>query len=155
MTRQTEIARSILDAQSYVVLATSDAAGAPWATPVWFATESYTTLYWVSFPGARHSSNIASRPEISAVVFDGSVAPGEGQAVYLAMTARIVTDVSEVEHGLAVLSAKLVGQGGTAFDVERVTGSARLRLYRATVGEAWILDPDRPFDERTPVSLPG
>ena len=40
-----DIARAILDAGIYVVLATADADGVPWASPVWFATEDYRELY--------------------------------------------------------------------------------------------------------------
>ena len=39
-----DIARAILDAGIYVVLATADADGVPWASPVWFATENYREL---------------------------------------------------------------------------------------------------------------
>ena len=53
-----DIARTILDASRYVVLATADTDGVPWASPVWFATEGYQQLYWVSHPGARHSQNM-------------------------------------------------------------------------------------------------
>lgn len=75
------VAREILDANSYVVLATADAEGVPWASPVWFARED-SDLYWMSHPGARHSQNIAVRPQIAMVVFDSSVTPGSGQGVY-------------------------------------------------------------------------
>src|SRR4029453_19261791 len=34
-----DIARAILDAGVYVVFATADAEGVPWASPVWFAKE--------------------------------------------------------------------------------------------------------------------
>ena len=82
-----DIAREILRARSYVVLATADADGVPWASPVWFAMESYQELYWVSYPDARHSQNIAARPQIAMVVFDSTVAPGSGQGVYMTATA--------------------------------------------------------------------
>ena len=74
-----DIARAILDDANYVVLATADADGVPWASPVWFATEDYRELYWVSYPGARHSENITVRPQIAMVVFDSTVPPGTGQ----------------------------------------------------------------------------
>jgi hypothetical protein len=35
--------------------------------------------------------------------------------------------------------------------LDEVTGEARLRLYRASVHEYWILDPDSPFDVRVSV----
>jgi Pyridoxamine 5'-phosphate oxidase len=39
-----DVARAILDAGSYVVLATADADGVPWASPVWYAMEEYPEL---------------------------------------------------------------------------------------------------------------
>ena len=74
-----DIAREILDAGIYVVLATANADGLPWASPVWFAKDDYRELYWVSYPGARHSQNIEGRPEIAMIVFDSTVPPGTGQ----------------------------------------------------------------------------
>jgi nitroimidazol reductase NimA-like FMN-containing flavoprotein (pyridoxamine 5'-phosphate oxidase superfamily) len=74
-----DIARTILDADVDVVLATADGDGVPWASPVWFAKEDYRELYWVSYPGARHSRNIAVRPQIAMVVFDSTVPPGTGR----------------------------------------------------------------------------
>src|SRR5437870_5330397 len=39
-----------LGACAHVTLATADADGVPWATPVWYAPESYTRLVWISRP---------------------------------------------------------------------------------------------------------
>ena len=147
-----DIARTILDAGIYVVLATADAAGVPWASPVWFAKEDYQELYWVSYPGARHSENIAVRPQIAMVVFDSTVAPGTGQAVYMTATAEQLTDPAAIEHGISVFSRESVRQGDEEeWRPDRVTGEARLRLYRARVDGYSILDPDVPFDVRVEV----
>jgi Pyridoxamine 5'-phosphate oxidase len=105
-----DIARAILDAGIYVVLATADADGMPWASPVWFAKEDYEELYWVSYPGARHSQNIAVRPQIAMVVFDSTVPPGTGQGVYMTATAEQLTDAITIEHGI-VFSRESVRQG--------------------------------------------
>jgi Pyridoxamine 5'-phosphate oxidase len=147
-----DIARAILDAGRYMVLATANADGVPWPSPVWFAMEDYRELYWVSFPGARHSQNIAMRPQIAMVVFDSTVLPGTGQAVYMIAIAEQVTDPSAVDHGIGVVSRVSVRHGAGAFGPDQVTGEARLRLYRANVREFWILDPDSPFDVRVEVS---
>jgi len=146
-----DIARDILDACSYVVLSTADAAGVPWASPVWFAMEDYPELYWVSHPGAHHSQNIAARPRVAMVVFDSTAAPGSGQGVYMTATAAQVSDPDAVERGIGVFSRTSVRQGAASWDAERVTGDARLRLYRAEVDGCWILDPDSPFDVRVEV----
>jgi nitroimidazol reductase NimA-like FMN-containing flavoprotein (pyridoxamine 5'-phosphate oxidase superfamily) len=150
-TANAEIARRILDTSSYVVLATADANGMPWASPVWFAMHDYAVLYWASFPGARHSQNIAMRPQVGMVVFDSTVPPGTGQGVYTSAGVEQLSDRAAIEQGLAAFSSKSMRQGAEAWGLERVTGAARLRLYRATILELSILDPDSPFDVRIPV----
>lgn len=146
-----DLARAILDAGSYVVLATADHDGVPWASPVWYAMENYSQLYWVSFPGARHSRNIAVRREVAMVVFNSTVAPGTGQGVYMTGTAQQLTGEGQVDHGLRVFSRKSLRQGIGEFALDRVTGDARLRLYQAQVDTFSILDPDSPFDVRIDV----
>lgn len=147
------IARSILDSGIYVVLATSDANGVPWASPVWFAMEDYRDLYWVSHPGARHSQNIDVRPQLAMVVFDSTVPSGTGQAVYMTAAAEMLSDPASIEHGIGVFSRESVRQGNEEWGLDRVTGEARLRLYRASVQEYSILDPDVPIDVRVNVKL--
>jgi nitroimidazol reductase NimA-like FMN-containing flavoprotein (pyridoxamine 5'-phosphate oxidase superfamily) len=145
-----DIARGLLDGNSFMVLATSDADGVPWATPVWFATEDHRSLYWVSSPEARHSQNIGARPEISVVVYDSTQPPGDVQAVYMSATAVRVAEVPEVGEGIAVYSRVAARNGLGEWGVSRVSGDARLRLYRASVEAHYILDPD---EKRTRVEL--
>jgi nitroimidazol reductase NimA-like FMN-containing flavoprotein (pyridoxamine 5'-phosphate oxidase superfamily) len=146
-----DIAREILRASSYVVLATADADGVPWASPVWFAMEDHSELYWVSHPGARHSQNITARPQIAMVVFDSTVVPGSGQGVYMTATAEQLTDPGAIERGIAVFSRESARDGAKELGLDEVTLEARLRLYRASVHEYWIVDLDSPFDVRVGV----
>jgi nitroimidazol reductase NimA-like FMN-containing flavoprotein (pyridoxamine 5'-phosphate oxidase superfamily) len=146
-----EITRAILSANSFMTLATADADGLPWACPVWFATEDYRYLYWVSAPDTRHSRNLAVRPELAMTVFDSAQRPLDVQAVYLTGTAAEVTD--DVEGGIATFSRVAVRQGLPPWDITRVTGTARLRLYRATVTEHYILDPNSSIEVRLRVTL--
>jgi nitroimidazol reductase NimA-like FMN-containing flavoprotein (pyridoxamine 5'-phosphate oxidase superfamily) len=74
-------AREIVESNLYVTLATADAEGRPWASPVWFAHEGYRDFLWVSRPGARHSRNLAARPELALVIFDSTAAEGDAAAV--------------------------------------------------------------------------
>ena len=82
------VAHGIMDANLYMVLATADATGRPWATPVYFAHSGYEEFFWVSSPEATHSRNIAARPEVSIVIFDSQVPVGSGQGVYVAAVAE-------------------------------------------------------------------
>lgn len=55
-----DLARTIIDANTYMALGTADAAGHPWVSPVYFATEDYRHFHWVSSPDARHSPSRAT-----------------------------------------------------------------------------------------------
>jgi hypothetical protein len=144
------MARAIVDANSYMTLATADAAGLPWASPVWYAPASYREFFWVSRPGARHSQNIAVRPDVGIVIFDSTVPIGTGRAVYMAARGEQVTAGNEIERGISVFSQQSVEQGGREWTPEDVGPAARLRLYRAAAAEQFVLSPE---DERLPFSL--
>src|SRR3954471_12644975 len=79
----TSVARRIVAANMYMTIATADADGRPWISPVWFAPSSETEFLWVSSPDARHSRNIAVRPAIAIVIFDSTVPVGAAEALYV------------------------------------------------------------------------
>jgi nitroimidazol reductase NimA-like FMN-containing flavoprotein (pyridoxamine 5'-phosphate oxidase superfamily) len=144
------MARAIIDGNGYLTLATADADGLPWASPVWYAPASYREFFWVSKPGARHSQNIAVRPEVGIVIFDSTVPMSTGKAVYLAARAEQVFDEREIERGVSVFSRRSLERGGRAWTPDDVAPDARLRLYRATASEQFVLSPE---DERLPFHL--
>jgi uncharacterized pyridoxamine 5'-phosphate oxidase family protein len=162
------IARTIIDVNHYMTLATADAEGQPWASPVFYATADYAEFYWISAPETTHSRNLAQRPEISIVVFDSAAPEGDGQAVYLSATAEQVPD-DDLDRALAVYPG-LAGRGlGPHHTREQLQALAPYRLYRATVFEHSILCPRDtgpqgtgacilhgvPFDHRTQVRVGG
>ena len=150
MTDNKAHARSVLDDTCYAVLATADADGTPWATPVWFAHDDLDRLYWLSWPGSRHSKLIEQRPEVALTVFDSNAVPNEGTAFYATARARQCHD-EQLEDGLGILNRRLVTQGLGEVTSGRVTGESRLRLYVAEISEAWVLDQDADVDQRAPV----
>jgi nitroimidazol reductase NimA-like FMN-containing flavoprotein (pyridoxamine 5'-phosphate oxidase superfamily) len=140
------LARSIVDSNRFMALATADAAGLPWASPVWYAPRGYQELFWVSSPEARHSRNLAERPELAIVIFD-SHEPGTWKAVYMS---GVAGQVADVDDGIEVFARRSVEQGLPIWTRDDVLPPAKHRLYRATVTEHFVLD-DR--DERLPVTL--
>ena len=64
------VARRLIGANLYMTLATADAEGRPWASPVYYAPAAgYRELLWVSEPTQRHSRNLASRSERAIMIF--------------------------------------------------------------------------------------
>jgi len=139
--------RQIIGANRYLTLATADADGRPWATPVWFAADGCTDFIWVSRPGTRHSTNIAGRPEVGIVIFDSTVPIGTGQGVYVEAVAGQVP-AAEVGPAVAIFSAGSVADGGRPWQVADVAGAAGFRLYRARASAHYLLDDK---DSRVPV----
>ena len=142
-------ARRIVDSNVYMTLATADADGRPWASPVWFAHDGYRRLLWVSKPEARHSRNLADRPQAAVVIFDSTVAEGVAEAVYLEVEAGQVSEEEE-ERCIAVFSRRSAELGWPGWSVEDVRPPARLRLYVARATAHFVLGPN---DERIAVSL--
>jgi nitroimidazol reductase NimA-like FMN-containing flavoprotein (pyridoxamine 5'-phosphate oxidase superfamily) len=147
--------RSIVDASLYMVLATADADGRPWASPVYFAVEDYTEFFWVSSPEVTHSRNLATRPELSIVVFDSRTPIGTGQAVYMSAVAEQLAG-AEMERGIAIFSRRSLEHGGSEWTPADVLDPSPIRLYRATASGHSMLDKsgESPrYDHRMPVTL--
>lgn len=145
-----EFAREVLDAGQYLVLATADAHGSPWPTPVWFAREG-REFVWVSRLGTRHSDNLAERTEVGLVVFETPVpATGRTRAVYAEATAGLVAD-EETDRCLAIFDRRARAAGVGVWTKDRVTGDAGLRLFHALADHAYVLHPER--DQRREVMI--
>ena len=138
------LARSIVDSNLYLTLATADAEGRPWASPVWFAHEGYRDFLWVSRPEARHSRNIKIRPEVALVVFDSTAAPGDAAAVY-AEGRGDELEGDELERAIRTYSRRSEATRLAAWGAAVVTAPAQHRLYRATASTHFLLGSD---DER-------
>jgi pyridoxine/pyridoxamine 5'-phosphate oxidase len=142
-------ARRIVDSNVYMTLATADADGRPWGSPVWFAHDDYRRFLWVSKPEARHSRNLAVRPQAAVVIFDSTVAEGAAEAVYLEVDAARAAEEDE-ERYIGVVSRRSTAHGWPSWSVEDVRPPARLRLYVADPSAQFVLGPN---DERIAVSL--
>ena len=148
-----DMAKGIIESNRYMVLGTADGAGVPWVTPVWYAQSDYRRFIWVSSPDRRHSRNVGARPEVSIVIFDSQVAVGSASAVYMSARAEELSG-AELERGVALFDAATRAQGLTRrWALEDMLAPAPYRLYRATVSQHWVLDPDSSPDDRTQVAL--
>jgi nitroimidazol reductase NimA-like FMN-containing flavoprotein (pyridoxamine 5'-phosphate oxidase superfamily) len=142
-------AKQIIDANLYMVLATADQSGQPWASPVYFAHRDYREFFWVSQPDASHSVNLRDRREVGIVIFDSTVPINTGQGVYLSGVARELP-AHETAEGLELFSKSSIAHGGEAVTDEDVRPPSRHRLYQATAEAAYVLDE---HDHRVEVRL--
>jgi len=153
-----QLARTVIDSNSYMALGTADETGHPWVSPVWFASEDYTRFHWVSSPDSRHSRNLAARPEVAIAIFDSSAAPGTAEAVYMSGRAEELTG-NELERGIELFDRRSQKNIARVWELSDVQPPSLFRLYRATATEHFVLirgrDPERGtgVDRREPVTL--
>ncbi|GAA2413200.1 hypothetical protein GCM10010191_23620 [Actinomadura vinacea] len=152
-----EMARRVIDTNSYLTLGTSEPDGRPRLSPVYFTHADYRDFYWVSSPTARHSTNIADRPEITFVVFDSTAPIGRGQAVYISAHGSVIA-ADELPRHCAKAFARMDPEA-RPFQPHELSGDAELRLYHghATGHEVHIPGRDPVYgigvDTRRQVSL--
>jgi hypothetical protein len=150
--RAVQTVRDIVESNRYLVLATADATGRPWSSPVYFAHIGCTEFFWVSAPDATHSRNVAVRPEASIVIFDTQAAIGAGQGVYMSAVAKLLGE-DDGAREIEAFSRRSVAHGGPEWTSDDVRPGAGLRLYRATAESHSILARDGAPDHRIPVPL--
>jgi nitroimidazol reductase NimA-like FMN-containing flavoprotein (pyridoxamine 5'-phosphate oxidase superfamily) len=141
--------REIVDKSLYMVLATADSSGQPWASPVYFAHRDHRDFFWISQPDSTHSVNLRDRREVGIVIFDSTVPINTGQGVYVLGVARELP-AHETGEGLEIFSKRSAGHGGEEVSAEDVSPPARHRLYQATAEAVYVLDE---HDHRVEVSL--
>jgi hypothetical protein len=143
-------ARTIIDANLYLVLGTSDSEGRPWTSPVYFAPAGDRGFYWTSAVDARHSRHLAERPHVSIVIFDSTVPPYHGRALYAVGEARELAG-SDLDRALKAYP-RPHGSDATPLTRTDVTGPAAYRMYQAIASDGWVLCPREP---RQPCPLHG
>jgi pyridoxamine 5'-phosphate oxidase-like protein len=150
------LARSVIDANRYMTLGTTEPDHRPRVSPVYFTHAAYRRFYWVSSPSARHSGNLTERPAVAIVIFDSTAEIGAGRAVYVDANALMIP-----EEELPRRCAEAFTGGGpdaVAFAPEELSGDADLRLYcaKATGFELHVPGRDPRYgsgvDTRRPVS---
>jgi pyridoxine/pyridoxamine 5'-phosphate oxidase len=147
--RDTATARQIVDATLYMVLATADPSGQPWASPVYFAHRDYREFFWISQPDATHSVNLRDRRDVGIVIFDSTVPVNTGQGVYVSGVAHELP-AHETAEGLEIFSQRSIGHGGDALTDEDVRPPSHHRLYQASAEAVYVLDE---HDHRVEVRL--
>jgi hypothetical protein len=141
--------REIIDRNLYMVLATADRSGQPWASPVYYAPSGYREFFWVSRPEATHSVNLRDRRNIGIAIFDSTVPINTGGGLYISGVARELP-AHETAEGIEILAKRSLSHGGEELTVDDVREPANLRLYQATAEAIYVLDAD---DQRVEVDL--
>jgi nitroimidazol reductase NimA-like FMN-containing flavoprotein (pyridoxamine 5'-phosphate oxidase superfamily) len=127
---QGQIAKHLIDDNIHMTVATADADGTPWVSPVFFVSDDDYDLYWTSWKNARHSQNIRSNPKAGIVIYEAE-ASRPVQAVYIAATVVEITEPAEVAAAIEVMRGRPQPERWMINSFEDVSGDGPWRIYRA------------------------
>lgn len=123
-------ARHLIEAAFHMTLATADASGKPWSSPVFFAYDEDFNLYWVSCADTIHSANIRMRPQVAITIL-GEPPDHVNNGVYFDATARELNDVADVTRAIQIRRKRAEEERFMVNSPADVLGDAVWRIYRA------------------------
>lgn len=139
------LARQIIHTNIYLTLAT--AGPRPWASPLFYCTDTNHNFYVSSQPHSHHIQNIKKNPRVALAIFDSHAAEGTGNGVQA--TGRMTQC-----RGLQLTQA--LKHYSTTFGecTKEAFTKGAYRLYRITPLHFYILDPQEThIDKRIEVAL--
>jgi nitroimidazol reductase NimA-like FMN-containing flavoprotein (pyridoxamine 5'-phosphate oxidase superfamily) len=125
--------REILVSNLYCNLATVCEDNSPWNSPVFFGYDDDMNLYWRSSTESVHSRNIDRTYKVFITVYDGQVAWGKGNGVYLQGTAARLENQAEVKTALQYLDARTSQKS----EVQEFLGDNPRRVYKFVPSDVW------------------
>ena len=137
------IVKQLLSDIEYATVATVDALGNPWNTPVYVTSDQAYNFYWSSHPDSVHSQNIQTNGKVFIVVYNSKAHEGDGQGVYYEATARVVTDRAEIDTALGLLGTR---RGRPFRHAEKFIDDGPQRIYKAVPTRCWLNDADQDAD---------
>jgi hypothetical protein len=135
--------RRVLADVFYATVATSDNAGNPWNSPVFYAHDNQGRIYWSSHPESVHSRNIAYSKKAFIVIYNSMAREGEGVGLYMDVSVEVLEGKEEVIAALQLLGER---RGKPFHYHEKFLGDGPQRIYRATPRKCWVNDAEQDSD---------
>lgn len=141
----------------YITIASVSPDGQPWNSPVYSAYDNDLNFYWASDKNSQHSTNLRENQRTLLVIYDSTVPEGTGEGVYIQAEVTELSNEQDTLSALQVLDRR-VGKSKER-DYNNYSGSAVLRVYKATPLKVWMNDDETDNngnyirDIRTEISL--
>lgn len=138
-----DLAKQILSSIKYATIATASSSGKPWNTPVFYAYDNQSNIYWSSHPESIHSKNLSQTNQAFIVVYNSKAAEGEGQGLYIEAQVTQINDVDQVKVALELLGNR---RGKPFWSIEKFLNGGPQRIYRAAPKKMWVNDAEQDSD---------
>jgi len=156
-TEKNQLARTIVEHNQYMSVASSWKANGAWISPVCYAPDKNYNLYFVSLPGSRHAQNTNRNPRVTVSIFDSHQPWGEGVGL------QIEGKITRVNWPRMPFFMKLYFSRAWPYvsdklatylkGFKKILKNRTYRAYQFTPTCVWMNDPDSEVDRRIEVSL--
>jgi len=151
-----QLAKTIIDTNQYMTIASVDEHNNPWASTVAYVYDGNYNFYWVSVPESLHQKNIAHNPKIVFSIFDSHQKWGEGvgvqiEAIVTKVDLRELPKATECYFSRDYPYGNVLGAFGKG--LENLIKGKIYHFYKATPTKVWVPDPDADVDARVEVNL--
>ncbi len=127
----------LLHTTPYVTLATADASGQPWGTPLVGRFDENLNLYFVTAYRSQHGRNIRHNSRIFATIFNPAATLGMGEGLYFQMRAQILATLGDIQHAQHAAAMHFTEE---LPHHQALMGKCPRRLYKATAERIWYND---------------
>jgi general stress protein 26 len=128
-------AQAILDRIYYATLSTVDPNGNPWNSPVYCAYDENYNVYWGWHIESQHSQNIRANGKVFIVVYDSTVAPGDGEGVYIQAHVEELIGTKEVTDAHKLLQDRRLSW---YWKIEELQPDKPVHLFKAIPEHMWM-----------------
>jgi len=139
------IARKILKTNIYMTLATADAKGEPWASPVFYCKDNKNNLYFISPPSSKHMKNIEGNNRVSFAIFDSRQPQGDLNGI------QGYGEVNKLTGNNLVKGLKYYNTTFIKITAENLQNDAPYRLYKLAPRKMYVVNTDLDVDCRIEV----
>ncbi len=137
---------SIINHSRYMVVATSDKEGNPWAAPVFYTFNSNYDFYFLSAIDSRHAKNIIENQHVALVIYDSNSPIGISLGVQIEGTA-IPVQGKELEKAISLYSSRLFKNShltpNERYRPDDYGVGSEFRFFKVTVTSAYTNGADR------------
>jgi len=127
--------KKIIENIIYITLATVDANGNPWNSPVFAAFDEKYNFYWRSAKDAMHSQNIRTNNKVFIAIYDSTIPFGAGEGVYIKAKVTELHNINEIVHAITILDSRAPKKLGKA---DNYIETSPRSIYKATPEKIWI-----------------
>lgn len=139
-------AKSIIERNKYMTIATSSKDANPWAAAVFYAYDDEFNFYFVSAIDSLHAKNINENPQVCLEIYDSKQPIGASDQVQIIGKVELVQK-EQANKVIALYHERLFKLSGIPatkdYSVGDYSEPSEFRIFKVNVTKAYTTGPDR------------